>query len=46
MAQNVLARAFELRWRNFQIFIFVELLCCIFLPGLRFQVSLAAVLEI
>ena len=39
MAQNVLARAFELRCRNFPDFN----LCCIFLPGLRFQVSLAAV---
>ena len=39
MAQNVLARAFELRCRNFPDFH----LCCIFLPGLRFQVSLAAV---
>ena len=41
MAQNVLARAFELRCRNFPDFH----LCCIFLPGLRFQVSLAAVFE-
>ena len=39
MAQNVLARAFELRCRNFPDFH----LCCIFLPGLRFQVSLAVV---
>ena len=39
MAQNVLACAFELRGRNFPDFH----LCCIFLPGLRFQVSVAAV---
>ena len=39
MAQNVLARAFELRCRNFPDFH----LCFIFLPGLRFQLGLAAV---
>ena len=39
MAQNVLAPAFELRCRNFPDFH----LCCVFLPGLRFKVSLAAV---
>ena len=39
MAQNVLARARALRRRNFLDFH----LCCVFLPGLRFQISLAAV---
>ena len=39
MAQNVLARAFELRCRNFPDFH----LRGVFLPGLRFQDSLAVV---
>ena len=39
MAQNVLARAFELRCRNHLDFH----ICCIFLAGLRIYVSLAAV---
>ena len=39
VAQNDLARTFELRCRNFPDFH----LCCLFLPSLRFQASLAAV---
>ena len=39
VAQNVLARTFELRCRNFPDFH----LCCIFLPYLRFWANLAAV---